>query len=92
MKKKYPEKLKIFEEVKNREFKEEEPEEPKKYYNYFDENGINKFTNTKYDPKVLIKKVLIKKVLIKKVYIKILKINMTAMVLINMANIKIILF
>ena len=35
MKKKYPEKLKIFEEVKNREFKEEEPEEPKKY-NYFD--------------------------------------------------------
>ena len=51
MKKKYPEKLKIFEEVKNREFKEEEPEKPKKYSNYFDENGINKFTNTKYDPK-----------------------------------------
>ena len=51
MKKKYPEKLKIFEEVKNTEFKEEEPEEPKKYYNYFDENDINKFTNTKYDPK-----------------------------------------
>ena len=41
----------MFEELKNREFKAEEPEEPKKYYNYFDENGINKFTNTKYDPK-----------------------------------------
>ena len=51
MKEIYPEKLKIFEEVKNREFKKEEPEEPKKYYNYFDENGINKFTNTKYDRK-----------------------------------------
>ena len=39
--KKYHERLKIFEESKNSEFKEE-PEEP--------ENGINIFTNTKYDP------------------------------------------
>ena len=55
MKIKYPEKLKIYEKVKNTEFKvepeePEESEEPKKYYHYFDENGIHKFTNTKYDP------------------------------------------
>ena len=52
MKIKYPEKLKIYENVKNTELKvePEEPEEPKKYYNYFDENGIHIFTNTKYDP------------------------------------------
>ena len=52
MRKKYPEKLKIFEEIKNTEFKEEpeEPEELNKYYSHFDEDGINIFTNTKYDP------------------------------------------
>ena len=49
MRKKHPEKLKTFEEVKNTEFKEE-PEEPKKYYSYFDEDDIHIFTNTKYDP------------------------------------------
>ena len=49
MKKKYPKKFEIFQKVKNTEFKEE-PEEPEEdYINFFDENGIHKFTNTKYD-------------------------------------------
>ena len=44
MKKKYPEKLKIFEEVKNTEFKEE-PEEPEEEYNI---NGFDKYSFDKY--------------------------------------------
>ena len=51
MKIKYPEKLKIYEKVKNTEFKVE-PEEPVKY-NFdkkgFDESGINEYTGTKYN-------------------------------------------
>ena len=51
--KKTPEKLKIYEKVKNTEFKlgseEESEEEPEEYHNIFDENGINKYTHTKYD-------------------------------------------
>ena len=55
---KYPEKLKIYEKVKNTEFKVEpeeiegpkEPEEPEKYdINGFDKYGKHKYTNTKYD-------------------------------------------
>ena len=52
MKKKYPEKLKIFEESRKSEFKKEteEPEEPEKYdINTFDKYGKHKHTNTKYD-------------------------------------------
>ena len=51
MKKKYPEKLKIFEESKKSEFKEfEEPEESDEYYfNFCDECGIHKYSNTTYD-------------------------------------------
>ena len=54
-KKKYPEKLKKFEESKKSEFKEEpeeheEPEEPEKYdINDFDKYGKHKYTNTKYN-------------------------------------------
>ena len=52
MRKKYPEKLKIFEEVKNTEFKEE-PEETEKY-NFdkegFDKEGLHKDTKNKYVP------------------------------------------
>ena len=49
LKKKYPEKLKIFEVSKNSEFKEE-PEEPEKYdINGFDKYGKHKHANTKYD-------------------------------------------
>ena len=41
-------KLKIFEESKKLEF--QEPEEPEEdYFNFFDESGIHKYTNTKYD-------------------------------------------
>ena len=52
---KYPEKLKIFEKVKNTEFKEEPeepegPKEPEKHdINGFDKYGKHKHTNTKYD-------------------------------------------
>ena len=50
MKKKYPEKLKKFEEVKKKTEFKEEPEEPEEdYFNFFDENDIHKFTGTKYD-------------------------------------------
>ena len=55
LKKKYPEKLKKFEESKKSEFKEEpeeheEPEEPEKYdINDFDKYGKHKCTNTKYN-------------------------------------------
>ena len=52
LKKKYPEKSKIFEVSKNSEFKEEpeEPEEPEKYdSNGFDKYGKHKHANTKYD-------------------------------------------
>ena len=52
LKKKYPEKLKIFAASKNSEFKEEpeEPEEPEKYdINGFDKYGKHKYTNTKHD-------------------------------------------
>ena len=51
IRKKYPEKLKIFEEVKNAVFKEE-PEETEKY-NFdkegFDEGGLHKDTGAKYN-------------------------------------------
>ena len=47
MKKKYPEKLKIFEEVKNTEFKEEPEEEYD--INGFDKDDKHKYTNTKYN-------------------------------------------
>ena len=46
--KKYPEKLKIFEESKKSEFKESE-ESDKNYFNFFYESGIHKYTNIKYD-------------------------------------------
>ena len=50
IRKKYPEKLEIFEESKESEFKE--PEEPEKYdINGFDKYGIHRFTHTKYDHK-----------------------------------------
>ena len=47
MKKKYPEKLKIFEEVKNTEFKKEPEEEYD--INGFDKYGKHKYTNTKHN-------------------------------------------
>ena len=58
MEKKNPGKLKIYEKVKNRVFKEEpeeaeepeKPKEPEKYdINGFDKYGKHKYTNTKYD-------------------------------------------
>ena len=48
MKKKYPEKLKTFEESKKSEFKESEESEDN-YLNFLDESVIHKHTNTKYD-------------------------------------------
>ena len=84
MKKRYPEKLKIFEKFKISEFKEED------YNNFFD--SIHKNTKDTYDPNGFnrygfhknTKTYMILMVLIKMVFIKILKLYMVLKVLIEM--------